>query len=191
MPRLHSRSVIGILLNPFGGHARTMSLEKDELTVCARHKNDLSLDTLTSAPTVKRTLFGATLTITDESGCTYRLKGARHDTAKSFAQLSRPPGRTTRSGFCKPNGPPPCDTCDHHHGALADPVSCIPQPVRCPRRSKRPEYSTPVFSRNFRRKGSNRTSVRASQQSRPLSKTRRQYAKRPSRNLNMVNQMHD
>lgn len=76
--------MIGLLLNPFGIYASTMALQEGRI-VCKRPETIVPLGTLTSAPTVKRTLFGATLTIRGEDGCTYRLKGARYDTAKSFS----------------------------------------------------------------------------------------------------------
>ena len=61
-----------------------MALQEGRI-VCKRPETIVPLGTLTSAPTVKRTLFGTTLTIRGEDGCTYRLKGARYDTAKSFS----------------------------------------------------------------------------------------------------------
>ena len=86
MTQIRSRPLLGLLLNPFGKHARGLECRGNQLLISGRNACVVHLEKLATAPIVESWGFLSTLAVTLDDGTTFTLKGACQDEAASFAQ---------------------------------------------------------------------------------------------------------
>ena len=87
MIRLQQHPLLRLLINPFGKTARAMQLDGDSLQITRHGKNvSLSLQALTAPPSLRKGLFGTTLSITSGTDDTIILRGAGHFAAREFSK---------------------------------------------------------------------------------------------------------
>lgn len=76
---------MGLLLNPFGIHARSIDYQNDVLNINARRKRTIQVANLASPPSVTRGFIGSTLKISVDEGTQFLLRGANYREARSFS----------------------------------------------------------------------------------------------------------
>ncbi|MEP1207756.1 MAG: UvrD-helicase domain-containing protein [Rhizobiaceae bacterium] len=89
MSSIRPKPIVGFLLNPFGVHAQRIEYRDQELSIEARQRRCVHLDSLTAAPSVSKGIGGSTLSISIDDGTSCLLKGATHERAASFADAVR------------------------------------------------------------------------------------------------------
>ncbi|MBF2759359.1 MAG: UvrD-helicase domain-containing protein [Ectothiorhodospiraceae bacterium AqS1] len=79
------RPLAGLLLNPFGRHARGLGYRDHHLSIRGRNAGVVHIERLAKAPVVEGWGFLRRLVVTLNDGTTFILKGVRRDEAVSFA----------------------------------------------------------------------------------------------------------
>ncbi|WP_246452589.1 UvrD-helicase domain-containing protein [Sinorhizobium mexicanum] len=84
--RLQQRTLLGLLVNPFGRAIRVMELEAHHLRVVRRGQTSLmSLDGMTSPPSVRKSALGTILTVSSAECGDIVLRGVGYVDARAFA----------------------------------------------------------------------------------------------------------
>lgn len=86
MVRLQQRTLLGLLVNPFGKTVRVMELEGHHLRVTRRGQtSSISLEAVTSPPLVRKSALGTTLTVSAAECEDIVLRGAGYCDARAFS----------------------------------------------------------------------------------------------------------
>lgn len=87
MIRLRQRPLFGFLADPFGNFARAMELVDNHIRISHRGEiASMSLQSLTSAPSLRKGMLGTALTINSGDLPAVTLKGAGHQDAHDFSE---------------------------------------------------------------------------------------------------------
>lgn len=87
MIRLRQRPLFGFLADPFGNSARAMELVDDHIRISHRGEiASMSLQSLASAPSLRKGMLGTALTINSGDRPAVTLKGAGHQDAYDFSE---------------------------------------------------------------------------------------------------------
>ena len=87
MIRLQQRPLFGFLADPFGKSARAMELDGDHIRITRRGQvASMSLQSLASAPSLRKGMLGTALTISSAEHDDVTLKGTGHQDAHDFSE---------------------------------------------------------------------------------------------------------
>lgn len=89
MNRLKPKPLVGLLLNPFGRHAKCIGYEGNEIVIKARNGAVAKLSELSSAPRVETGFWGSTLRVQLDDQPSHLLKGVRSRDATIFSDRIR------------------------------------------------------------------------------------------------------
>lgn len=87
LTRLQQRTLLGLLVDPFGRNARAFELDGDQLRIVRRGAAAaLSLGALREPPTVRKTAFGTMVIIASDQDGRTTVRGARYADALAFSE---------------------------------------------------------------------------------------------------------